>query len=207
VLIEIPGLGHQVMPTDLPVKLPDGLNQGIDTAAPFFGSDRTMTRLDADTTFRRYRSDFPFKRPWAVGLRHVSASEMAALPLRVQGEQTMWVLTVVGGDDTAMKCYGSAETGETYCQRISAVAEVDRHEQSNSSSNVRATWSDGLLRVTAQCDERPNVMVYSVTGSVVHSHTALRRCDEGWLAELHLSDLPPGSYFCRVTGNGWGETI
>src|SRR5690349_16042675 len=79
VAIDIPSMGFDAFEAQSPLPIPE-LTQSIATGLPYAGSDMMIARLKSDSTYQRYRTDYPSARPATLSYRPIITDDQLLLP-------------------------------------------------------------------------------------------------------------------------------
>jgi hypothetical protein len=203
------GYFAQGVPVDLP--LPDRLVDTLDLAIDGTHSDSLMARVKRNDTYVAYHGQYPMKQPSFVTLGVAIPDEIDP-PGGFDLSGPIWTMTFRGGGDTAgMICLVAAVSGETFCETgpVSSVAT----ETSTGAIALRALPSPASDHVRIVVDNAGalrgavTLELLDAAGRHVRDLGADFAASGFTHAVVDASELPSGTYFCRLLVDGASTTI
>lgn len=197
------------------LPIPAAIGAALTFSEPFASSGKMIKQLKtSDTAFIRFHKRLPGAVPRLVTFGQLVASDSVTLPVAFLNGPA-WTVQFLGGGDSSMTCFVSAQSGETFCQQVTLPQLSVPSNPTNlgtASLVVAPNPGGGVVRVGldlptgSRADGSVTMILYNERGGQVLDLTpSLLRNGYGY-AEFDASALPSGVYYCRASGTNWQGT-
>jgi hypothetical protein len=206
-VFELPGMGEQVMESDPPTVIPQTLTRAVDLTLPYAESGRMAERLKQSPDYQIHRELYPGARPSIVSYRDPVAADAAGLPNTFPSNAPLWSIEYSGGGDSAMICWVSGSSGQSWCVQGRRAAVV-RDDDAAKASVFPTPAADAVRVTTARRIGAGNQpWLVDANGTSIAAARRIECATEGCVIEFDVSALADGVYFVRRQGETLGRVV
>lgn len=174
---------------------------------PFSGSGAMMVQLKkANSTFQSYHASLPGSRPDFVTYGQLINGDSTQVPIDFLNGPA-WTLTFLGGGDTSMTCFVSANTGATFCRQFSFPSSAPPRPTATREETITMfpNPSAGHVRILVAAGGSgagriDRLFLVNERGEEIRDLTD-QVTSTG--VDMGIADLPRGLYFVRAVGPDW----
>lgn len=199
-VVDVPPFGPQIFETEPPTEIPASLVDSLRLADPFAGSGAMATRLMLDIDYLDFREKYPSVRADIVSYSDPTSRDSVVLPPAFPLDAPLWSVRFLGGGDSALICWVSGSTGESYCVRGAAAAIEDESQRGDATVIPNPATGSATVILPPGLDDESDVALYDATGRRVAAARRIERAGDAWQATVDVSELPAGTYYVAAEG-------